>query len=69
MKAKNLTAADVKDIRLLIIGNITRFPKTSNWKFIDADYKFSDPSYPYDAPKYVEWIQRDITVKSKLHCN
>lgn len=62
-ESKNLTAADVKDIRLLIIGNITRFPKTSNWKFIDADYKFSDPSYPYDAPKYVEWIQRDITVK------
>ena len=62
-ESKNLTAADVKDIRLLINGNIDKLTKTSNWKFIDADYKFSDPTYPYDAPNYVEWIQKNTDKK------
>ena len=58
-ESKNLTAADVKDIRLLINGNIDKFTKTSNWKFIDANYIFPNPSSPYDAPNYVEWIQKN----------
>jgi hypothetical protein len=62
-ESKNLTAADVKEIRLLIIGNIDKFTKTSNWKFIDANYIFPNPSYPYDAPNYVEWIQKNENTK------
>lgn len=62
-ESKNLTAADVKDIRLLINGNIDKFTKTSNWKFIDANYIFPNPSYPYDAPNYVEWIQKNENTK------
>ena len=62
-ESKNITAADVKDIRLLINGNISQFPKTSNWKFIDANYIFPNPSYPYDAPNYVEWIQKNEKTK------
>ncbi len=42
-----ITAADLIDIRKLILGVHTSFPNNTSWKFVDAGFVFPDPKDPW----------------------
>jgi hypothetical protein len=50
---KNITAADVSEIRKLILGVTDRFAKNESWTFIPSDYIFPDKLNPWSAPRDV----------------
>lgn len=50
---KNVTAADVSEIRKLILGVTDRFAKNESWTFIPSDYVFPDKLNPWSAPRDV----------------
>lgn len=42
-----VTAADLTDLRKLVLGVYNDLPKNSSWRFVDAAYKFPDPANPW----------------------
>jgi len=46
-KSGSVTAADLTEIRKLILGNIASFPNNTSWRFVDAGYKFPDATDPW----------------------
>jgi hypothetical protein len=46
-KSESVTAADLTEIRKLILGNIPSFPNNTSWRFVDAGYKFPDATDPW----------------------
>ncbi len=53
-----ISAADLVELRKVILGTNTKFKNNTSWKTIDAEYKFPDPSNPFNAayPLYHEFI-------------
>lgn len=49
---KTITAADVSEIRKLILGVNSQFNKVQSWTFIPKNFVF-DANKPYDAPREV----------------
>jgi hypothetical protein len=47
----SVTAADIAELRKLILGNISEFSKVQSWTFVPAGHVFADPSNPYNAPR------------------
>ena len=45
--SRSVTTLDVIELRKLILGIYTDFPKNSSWRFVDADYAFPNPSNPF----------------------
>jgi len=45
----SVTAADLTDLRKLVLGVYNELPKNSSWRFVDAAYKFPDPSNPWNG--------------------
>jgi len=43
----SVTAADIVEIRKLILGIYSEFPDVNSWRFFRADYTFSDPDDPF----------------------
>lgn len=43
----NLSAADISEIRKLILGRYSEFSNNTSWRFVDADYTFRDPQTPW----------------------
>ena len=50
---KNITAADVSEIRKLVLGVTDRFAKNESWTFIPSSYVFPDKLNPWNAPRDV----------------
>ena len=42
-----LTATDLVDLRMLILGVVEDFPNNDSWRFVDAGQQFADPSNPF----------------------
>ncbi|HEX5625121.1 MAG TPA: T9SS type A sorting domain-containing protein, partial [Saprospiraceae bacterium] len=49
----NITAADISEIRKLILGVIGEFSKNDSWTFVPKDY-FMDVRNPWNAPREVK---------------
>ncbi|MBK8624256.1 MAG: T9SS type A sorting domain-containing protein [Saprospiraceae bacterium] len=49
----NITAADLVELRKLILGIYTEFPKNTSWKFVDKSANVSDVTRVWDANQYV----------------
>ncbi len=49
-KSYSITASDISEIRKLILGVYSEFPKVSSWVMIPSDYSFSNPRQPWDYP-------------------
>ncbi|MBK7880426.1 MAG: HYR domain-containing protein [Saprospiraceae bacterium] len=47
----SITAADLAEIRKLILGINSEFAKVRSWTFIPSEYVFADPMNPYGAPR------------------
>lgn len=43
---KRLSAADLVELRKLILASITEFSNNTSWRFVDEKYSFDDPSNP-----------------------
>jgi trimeric autotransporter adhesin len=48
---KNITAADVSEIRKLILGVTSQFAKNDSWTFVPEKYAFPDVQNPWNAPR------------------
>lgn len=46
-KSGSVTAADLTEIRKLILGNLATFPNNTSWRFVDAGYSFPDATNPW----------------------
>jgi hypothetical protein len=46
-----ITAADLAEIRKLILGINSEFGKVRSWTFIPSEYVFADPNNPFGAPR------------------
>jgi hypothetical protein len=49
--SRTITAADVSEIRKLILGVTSKFNKVPSWTFVPKSYNFTDPTSPWDAPR------------------
>jgi hypothetical protein len=45
--SENVSALDLIEIRKLILGIYTEFPKNKSWRFIPEAYQFQDPYHPW----------------------
>jgi len=45
--SRSVTTLDVVELRKLILGIYTDFPKNTSWRFVDAGYVFPNPSNPF----------------------
>ncbi|MBK6824382.1 MAG: T9SS type A sorting domain-containing protein [Saprospiraceae bacterium] len=45
--SQSITAADLTEIRRLILGVTDKFPKNKSWRFIPKNYSFKNPSAPF----------------------
>lgn len=65
-KSGSVTAADLTEIRKLILGNIPSFPNNTSWRFVDAGYQFPDATDPWVGSMseryFVDKLQSDMAV-------
>jgi hypothetical protein len=56
---RKISAADLAELRKVILGAKQNFANNNSWKFIDSKYKFPDPLNPFasDFPLYHEFIK------------
>ena len=47
---KELSAADLLEVRKLILGTIVEFKDNGSWRFIDAGFEFEDPTDVFATP-------------------
>ncbi|MBC7885312.1 MAG: T9SS type A sorting domain-containing protein, partial [Saprospiraceae bacterium] len=52
-KDNKVTAADLVELRKLILGIYTKFPNNKSWRFIDKAINISDIANPWDADEYI----------------
>jgi hypothetical protein len=46
-KSENVSALDLIEIRKLVLGQYSQFPKTHSWVFVPVSYSFPDPYHPW----------------------
>ncbi|MGB5030905.1 MAG: T9SS type A sorting domain-containing protein, partial [Saprospiraceae bacterium] len=52
--SNSITAADMVEMRKLILGVIPSFSKVKSWTFVPTSYVFPKPSSPWNAPRSKE---------------
>ena len=61
-----VSAADLTEVRKLVLGVNTSFPNNTSWRFVDAAYTFVDPTDPWLTPfgeRYdIDQLTSDMTV-------
>lgn len=46
---KKVTASDIVELRKLILGEYSKFPKNTSWRFVDKKFNVSDPKDIFQA--------------------
>src|SRR6185436_19652468 len=49
--SKSITAADISEIRKLVLGIVSKFNKVESWTFVPKSYQFPNPALPWNAPR------------------
>lgn len=49
----SVTAADMVELRKLILHQIEQLPSNTSWRFVDASYVFPEPTNPWPFPESV----------------
>ncbi|MBK9107885.1 MAG: T9SS type A sorting domain-containing protein [Saprospiraceae bacterium] len=62
-KTYSVTAADISEIRKLILGVNAEFPKVSSWLMIPSDFTFSNPQQPWDFPTEKNFVTLNPSTK------
>ena len=55
--SESVTAADIVEIRKLILGIHDEYPNSESWKFADRNYQFDDPSSPWPYAENIQLFQ------------
>lgn len=50
----SVSAADIVQLRKLVLGIYDELPNNNSWRFVDAEQTFVDPSYPFPFSEKVE---------------
>ncbi len=61
--SNSISAADLLQLRKMILGLHDKFPSNTSWRFADKSYEFEDPSQPWMFPDYIEL--NDVNKKYK----
>lgn len=51
--SQTMSAADISEIRKLILGKFAKFPKNTSWRFMPADFVMNDAQKPWGVPEKV----------------
>jgi hypothetical protein len=57
--SQSVSAADLVELRKLILGIQNSFANNRSWRFIDVAYRFSDPKNPFPFNDYMEMTKLD----------
>jgi len=60
--SEKITAADLVELRKLILGIQTEFSKNRSWRFVDVAHRFVDPKHPFPFIDYVHMSNLDHEV-------
>lgn len=60
--SQRITAADLVDLRKVILGVNTTFPNNTSWRFVDVAHLFADPSNPFPFTEKVDMQELDHNV-------
>ena len=52
-QSTTITAADISEIRKLILGQTSAFSRCESWTFVPENYVFNNPQQPWNAPRQV----------------
>ncbi len=52
--SKSITAADMAEIRRLILGVREKFARVESWMFVDKAHSFANPNAPWDFPPVIK---------------
>ena len=44
---QSVSAGDISELRKLILGYFSEFPKNESWRFVPSNYQFQDPDNPW----------------------
>ena len=53
-RSSSITAADISEIRKLILGIQAEFNKSDSWSFVPSAHRFENPAVPFGAPDHAE---------------
>jgi len=67
--SRTISSADIAEIRKLILGTISEFPKVKSWTFVPANFAFPDPTYPFDAPRVDQMRFKQTLVDESAQCS
>ncbi|MBK8517905.1 MAG: HYR domain-containing protein [Saprospiraceae bacterium] len=61
--SQSVTAADLVELRKMVLGIQTEFTNNTSWRFVDALYKFNDLVYPwpYAENLHYEGLEKNMT--------
>ena len=60
--SQKITAADLLELRKLILGIQTQFSNNRSWRFVDIAHIFADPGHPFPFTDYVQMNNLDHSV-------
>ena len=60
--SQRITAADLVDLRKVILGIHPQFPNNTSWRFVDVAHQFADPSNPFPFTEKVDMNELDHNV-------
>jgi Dockerin type I domain len=60
--SEKITAADLVELRKVILGVQTEFSKNRSWRFVDVAHRFVDPRHPFPFIDYVHMSNVDYDV-------
>jgi hypothetical protein len=57
--SQKITAADLVELRKLILGIQNELPNNRSWRFVDLAYKFPDQKNPFPFMEYIQMAKAD----------
>ncbi|MBK6497191.1 MAG: hypothetical protein IPG00_03100 [Saprospiraceae bacterium] len=53
--SKSISAADIVELRKLILGLSSKLSNNTSWRFVDATFKFNEPASPWPFAEFLKY--------------
>ena len=53
--SKTITAADMAELRKLVLGKIDKFANNKSWRFVPTAFNFNNPKIPFPFDEYIKY--------------
>ena len=60
--SQSITAADLVELRKLVLGVQDKFSKNTSWRFVDEGYQFEDPAHPWPFNEVINYENLDANM-------